>query len=143
MTLRDLMLLARGPRIGADLREAEIARLPADRAQGQLATTLRVPLDSSYLLDRDSTGRYVGPPGLPFPASGAPDVVLQPYVNVLILRQPEFELQRTVTIVGEVHYPGMYALKAKSDRLAMLIQRAGGLTSQAYADGIRFYRDVN
>jgi len=143
MTVRDLMLLARGPRVGADLREAEIARLPADRAQGQLATTLRVPLDSSYLLDRDSTGRYVGPPGLPFPASGAPDVVLQPYDNVLILRQPEFELQRMVTIVGEVHYPGTYALKTKSDRLAMLIQRAGGLTPQAYADGIRFYRDVN
>jgi len=33
MTVRDLMLLARGPRIGADLREAEIARLPADRAR--------------------------------------------------------------------------------------------------------------
>ncbi|MGH7607779.1 MAG: SLBB domain-containing protein, partial [Gemmatimonadales bacterium] len=29
MTLRDLVLLARGPKIGADLREAEVARLPA------------------------------------------------------------------------------------------------------------------
>jgi len=143
MTLRDLMLLARGPRIGADLREAEIARLPADRSEGQLATTVRVPLDSSYLLDRDSSGRYVGPPGLPFPASGAPEVVLQPYDNVLILRQPEFELQRTVTIEGEVYYPGTYALKSKGDRLADLVQRAGGLTPRAYGDGVRFYRPLN
>ncbi len=143
MTLRDLMLLARGPGVGADLNEAEVARMPSDRTQGQLATTVRVSLDSTYLFERDSSGRYVGPPGLPFPAPGAPEVALQPYDNVLILKQPEFELQRTVTLVGEVRYPGTYALKAKGDRLAALIQRAGGLTSQAYADGIRFYRQVN
>ncbi len=144
MTVRDLMLLARGPKIGADLREAEIARLPADRSQGQLATTVRVPLDSSYLIDRDSAGRFIGPPGLAFAASGtAPEVPLEPYDNVLILKQPEFELQRTVTIAGEVHYPGTYALKTKGDRLAELIQRAGGLTALAYGDGIRFYRQVN
>src|SRR5438552_1665414 len=143
MTLRDLVRLARGPRVGALLREAEIARLPADRSQGQLATTVREPLDSTYLFDRDSLGRYVGPPGLPAPASGAPEVQLQPFDNVLILRQPEFELQRTVTIQGEVLYPGTYALKSKGERLSDLIQRAGGLTRRAYADGIRFFRDVN
>src|SRR6266566_2520666 len=131
MTLRQLMVLARGPRIGADLRDAEMARLPADRSKGQLATTVRVPLDSSYLSERDSAGgaRYIGPPGVSFPATGtAPDVPLQPYDNVLIFRQPDFELQRTVTILGEVLYPGTYALKAKDDRLADLVQRAGGLT---------------
>jgi len=144
MTVRDLMLLARGPRIGADLREVEIARLPADRSRGELATTLRFPLDSSYLIDRDSAGRFVGPPGLPFAASGTvPELPLEPYDNVLILKQPEFELQRTVTIAGEVYSPGTYALKTKADRLAELVQRAGGLTPRAYAYGMRFYRQVN
>src|SRR6266550_946279 len=33
ITLRQLMVLARGPRIGADLRDAEIAKLPADRSK--------------------------------------------------------------------------------------------------------------
>src|SRR5881628_1599103 len=108
MTLRDLVLLARGPRIGADLKEAEVARLPEDRAQGQLATTVRVPLDSTYLFERDTSGRYFGPPGLPFPGSGSPEVALKAYDNVLILRQPAFELQRTVQIQGEVTYPGTY-----------------------------------
>jgi protein involved in polysaccharide export with SLBB domain len=143
MTLRDLVLMARGPRIGAYLQEAEVARLPTDRSQGQLATTVRVPLDSTYLFDRDSAGRYIGPPGLPFPAAGAPEVELRPYDNVLILRQPEFELQRTVEIVGEVRFPGTYALRTKSDRISDLIERAGGLTPQAYPQGIRFVRLAN
>ena len=143
MTLRDLVLLARGPVIGADLREAEIAQMPADRTQGQLATTLRVPLDSTYLFERDSAGRYVGPPGLPFPASGAAEVPLEPYDNVLILRQPDFDFQRSVTISGEVRFPGTYSLRTKGDRLASLLTRSGGLTPQAYGDGIRFYRSLN
>ncbi len=143
MTLRDLVLLARGPTVGADLRQAEVARLPEDRAKGQLATTIRVPLDSSYLYERDSLGRYVGPPGVPFPGTAAPEVALQPYDNVLILKQPEWDFQRTVVIAGEVRSPGTYSLRTKSDRLAELVRRAGGLTPQAYADGIRFIRREN
>src|SRR5438309_4739148 len=114
MTLRDLVVVARGPKVGADLREAEIARMPEDRSRGQLATTLRAPLDSSYLLERDSTGRYAGPPGLPFsPAGSAPEVVLKAFDNVLILKQPEFDFQRTVVIAGEVRSPGTYSLRTK------------------------------
>ena len=143
MTLRELMLLARGPRIGAYLKEAEVARLPVDRSAGQLATTIRVPLDSSYLIDRDSLGRYIGPPGQPFAANGAAEVALQPYDNVLILRQPDFDYQRTVSVIGEVRYPGIYSLRTKSDRLSEVIARAGGLTPQAYPDGIRFIRSQN
>jgi protein involved in polysaccharide export with SLBB domain len=140
MTLRDLMLLARGPKVGAYLKEAELARLPTDRSQGQLAQTIRVPMDSTYLFDRDSMGRYVGPPGLPVPRSGAPEVTLRPYDNVLILKQPAFNLQRTVVVAGEVRFPGTYSLVSKTDRLADVINRAGGLTPQAYAEGIRFVR---
>lgn len=143
MTLRDLVLLARGPVVGADLREAEVARMPTDRSQGQLATTLRVPLDSTYLFERDSAGRYVGPPGLAFPASGAAEVVLEPYDNALILRQPDFDFQRTVTVSGEVRFPGTYSLRTKRDRLSSLLSRGGGLTQQAYPEGIRFYRKLN
>jgi protein involved in polysaccharide export with SLBB domain len=143
ITLRDLMLLARGPKLGAYLKEAEVARLPADRANGRLAETIRVPLDSTYLFERDSAGRYFGAAGLPFPAGGALEVRLQPYDNVLILKQPDFELQRSVTISGEVRFAGTYALTSKDERVADLIDRAGGLTPQAYPEGIRFIRAVN
>ena len=140
MTMRDLALLAGGLDESALLSEAEIARLPEDRRNGVTARTFRVPLDSSYLFERGPDGRYAGPPGLPAPAGNAPDVVLSAYDNVLILRQPDFALQRTVFLGGEVRYPGRYALRTKTDRLSDLLARAGGLTSEGYADGVEFYR---
>jgi len=141
MTLRELVTLARGPIVGADLREAEVARLPADRSGGQLAEAIRVPLDSSYLFERDSLGGYVGPVGLAFPAAGsARKLELQPYDQVTIFRQPQFELQRAVQVTGEVAYPGTYALRRRDERMSDLVGRAGGLLPTAYPDGARFYR---
>jgi protein involved in polysaccharide export with SLBB domain len=141
MKLKDLVFLARGPKVGADLREGEIARLPADRSTGQLATTIRVPLDSSFLTERDLQGRYAGAAGVTFPAAGtAPEVTLEPFDNVLLLRQPQFELQRSVEILGEVPYPGTYSLTKKDERLSDLIKRAGGLLPTAYQEGSRLVR---
>ncbi len=142
MTLRDAILQLEGLTEDALLSEAEIARMPEDsqRTQGRVAQTLRVPLDSSYVFDRDPTGRYLGPPGRGAPVSGAQDVPLEPYDNVLIFRQPEWELQRTVVIEGQVRFPGRYALVTRTDRLVDLIERAGGLTKEAYPTGVRFFR---
>ena len=83
-------------------------------------------MDSTYLFERDSLGRYVGPPGVPFPAKGTPEVPLKPYDNVLILRQPEFDFQRVVSVTGQVRFPGTYSLRTKTDRLADVIARSGG-----------------
>jgi protein involved in polysaccharide export with SLBB domain len=144
MTLRDLVTLARGPIVGADLRETELARLPADRSGGQLAETLRLPLDSSYLLERDAAGAYLGAAGVAFPPAGsAPEVTLQPYDRVTIFPQPEFELQRQVHITGEVRYAGSYALTRKDERLSDLVKRAGGLLATAYPEGARFIRPLD
>jgi polysaccharide export outer membrane protein len=142
MTLRDLILQSGGLAPGASLDFAEIARLPEDRSAGQLATTIRVPLDSTYLFDRDSAGQYIGPPGATFRSSGAPEVPLKPWDNVLIFRQPDFLFLRTVTIGGQVKYPGIYALRTREDRLSDLVGRAGGLTSLAYPQGVWFVRDT-
>lgn len=140
MTLRDLVLLAGGLQESAYLAEAEIARLPENRAAGVTATTIRVPLDSSYLFERGPNGEYQGPPGLPAPSGPAPEVPLKPYDNVLILRQPNWELQRTVVVAGEVRFPGRYTLTNKMERLADVIERAGGFTASAYPGGVTFYR---
>jgi len=140
MTMRDLVLLAGGLREGAYLKEAEIARLPQDRTGSTTANTIRVPLDSTYLFERKPGEEYLGAPGLPAPSSGAPEVELEPYDNVLIMQQPNWELQRVVTILGEVNFPGQYALKTRSERIAELIDRAGGLTIEAYPEGAVFVR---
>ena len=59
---------------------------------------------------------------------------------MLILRQAGWSLQRTVVLTGQVKAPGRYSLHSKTERLADLLQRAGGLTDEAYAGGIQFYR---
>lgn len=142
MTLRDLVLLAGGVEERAYLEAAEIARLPEDREGGKLATTVRVPLDSTYLFERGPDGKYLGPPGIPVQqgSTAAPEVTLVPYDNVLILEQPDWELQRNVMVTGEVRFPGVYSLRSKTDRLSDVLQRAGGLTSEGYAGGVVFVR---
>lgn len=144
MTIRDLVNLARGPTVGADLREAEVSRLPDQRAAGELADRLRVPLDSSYLTQRSPDGRYVGPPGVAFPPPGAsPDFALSPYDQVLILRQPDFEMPQSVVVTGEVSVPGRYTLLTKNDRVTDLIDRAGAILPNGYPAGAQLHRPLN
>ena len=141
MTLRNLVELSRGPIVGADLREAEVSRMPSQRDLGQLAMRLRVPLDSSYLSQRDAEGLFRGPPGLPFPPAGsAPEFSLEPFDQVLILRQPNFEMPQAVAISGEVSIPGRYTLLTKSDRVSDLVQRSGGVLPTGYIEGARLIR---
>ena len=98
-------------------------------------------MDSTYLYRRDAAGRYVGAAGRSFPAAGtAPGVPLDPFDMVTIFRQPEFELQRTVWIAGEVLFPGPYALMRKDERVSELVERAGGLLPTAHVAGARFFR---
>ena len=132
MTMRDLVLLANGLQESAYLKEAEVARLPNDRSGPATAITIRVPLDSTYLFERAgrADGRGVGRPG----------IELKPYDNVLIMQQPNWSLQRVVTVNGEVNFPGQYALTTRNERLADLIRRAGGLTAEAYPEGTVFLR---
>ena len=141
MTLRDLMALARGPTVGADLREAEVSRLPDQRDAGELAERLRVPLDSSYLSQRDPDGRFVGPPGVTFPPAGAsPEFDLSPYDHVQIHRQPDFEMMSSVRVTGEVSVPGQYTLMTKNDRVTDLLARSGRILETGYTNGARLYR---
>jgi hypothetical protein len=126
---------------GALVQEAEVARLPEKRAEGQTAETFRVPLDSSYVFEQMVSSKVDGSRGMALPEGRtAPDVPLRAYDNVLILRQPDWALQRTVAVTGEVRFPGRYALRTKSERLSDVIARAGGLTREAYPEGVYFGR---
>jgi protein involved in polysaccharide export with SLBB domain len=66
--------------------------------------------------------------------------MLNPYDNIFVRRQPGWEVQRNVSVTGEVEFPGMYTLAVKSERLSRLLERAGGLTTEAYPDAIQFFR---
>jgi protein involved in polysaccharide export with SLBB domain len=140
MTLRDAVLLADGLQEGASLIDAEVARLPENRAGGITAVTQRVALDSSYLFERSADGRALATPAITIQSGTAREITLQPYDAVLIKRQPEWQLQQTVAVRGEVKYPGEYSLTNKTERLSDILTRAGGLTTSAYPGGIVFVR---
>jgi len=142
MTLRQLVLAAGGLDEAAYLDEAEVARLPENRGGGVTAMTMRVPLDSTYILDRDANARWLNR-GQDNEAGLAAEVPLKPYDNVLILRQPEWQLERTVVVTGEVRFPGKYALRNKLERVTDVLDRAGRMTGEADADGVALYRKQN
>ena len=66
--------------------------------------------------------------------------VLMPFDVITIKRNPEYADVSTVTISGEVKYPGSYSLRSRNERLSDLIARAGGLTSAGFVGGARFTR---
>jgi protein involved in polysaccharide export with SLBB domain len=138
MTMRDVVLLANGVTEDADLTEAEIARRAESDDPGALAKSIPVALDSTQLTPGGSSGTTESAPNRS--ALGVPDVVLMPYDNVLIRRKAGWESQRLVYLTGQVKHPGRYALHSKTERVRDLITRAGGLTPQAYAGGVQFYR---
>jgi protein involved in polysaccharide export with SLBB domain len=140
MTLRDAVLLAGGLDESAYLPAAEIARVTGSPSGGTTSRTFRVPLDSTYLFERRPDGKYLGPPGVQVPTARVPEVVLEPYDQVLILRQPDWKLVRRVEITGEVKFPGTYTLTSQGEKLDDVIRRAGGVTGQGYAEGAAFVR---
>lgn len=140
MTLHDAVLLAGGLIEGASLADAEVARLPENRAGGVTAVTQNVALDSTFLMDRRPGAPYSGTPGTSTLVDSARAFYLQPYDAVLIKRQPDWQLHQIVSVQGEVRYPGDYALNRRDERLSTVLQHAGGLTSLAYPDGIVFVR---
>jgi protein involved in polysaccharide export with SLBB domain len=131
MTVRDVILEAGGLTEAAYVLEAEVARvIMSPERPGDLTEILTVPLDSSYVVNETDGPR----------AGREAEFLLQPYDNVFIRSRPGFELQRKVTITGEVMFPGSYALVREGEDLTSLIERAGGLTPEAYPDGVRYFR---
>ena len=67
--------------------------------------------------------------------------VLKPFDHVYIRKRPDYEMQHSVMINGEVWFPGTYALDInKKERISDLITRAGGLKEEAFVPGLVFRR---
>lgn len=130
MTLKDLIFMAGGMREAASESYIEIAR----RNSYEEAATVKDKLVSlfTFSVDRD----------LQLSAEDA-SFILKPYDQVYIRKAPTYEVQKTVTIVGEVKYPGQYSISSKEERISDLIQRAGGLTPYAFVEGARMKRSVS
>lgn len=69
------------------------------------------------------------------------DLALSPHDYVKISGVPEWGTIWTVTLEGEIRFPGNYRIK-RGETLAEVLQRAGGLTDAAFAEGAIFLRET-
>jgi protein involved in polysaccharide export with SLBB domain len=73
---------------------------------------------------------------------GDPDHNIPLAINdYLIVRTvPEWDLYKTVSVTGQVRFPGTYTIQ-RGEQLSSLIERAGGYTEKAYLRGAVFTRE--
>ncbi len=68
------------------------------------------------------------------------DMLLREHDYLIINRIPEWDSTWTVALEGEVRFPGKYRVR-RGETLAEVLQRAGGLTDDAFAEGAVFLRE--
>lgn len=66
--------------------------------------------------------------------------LIQPYDQIIVRVDPNFDLQNNVVIKGEVMYPGVYTLIKKDEKIIDIINRAGGFTPWAFAQNSKLFR---
>ena len=67
-----------------------------------------------------------------FVKSTDPDIALESGDRIAVRKKYNWRKPHTVTITGEVMRPGRYAIDPESVNIHQLIERAGGLTKEAY-----------
>ena len=128
MSLKDLILLAGGFTDAAIPQRIEVGRRLRNDTFSINNLQVSDVIDIASVNDLDIT---------------ASDVKLQPYDVVVVRKNPGYQAQINVRIEGEVVYPGAYVLKTKNERISDVIQRAGGLTLQAFDQGVYVTRINN
>ena len=72
--------------------------------------------------------------------NSAADVLLQPFDVLTIKELPEWSTRESVTLLGEVRFPGSYPIR-RGETLRSVIERAGGLSTLAFTRGAVFTRE--
>lgn len=129
MTLQDLIYLSGGLKSSAEFGRLEIVSVvDIDSAQKGLKPTRTVISSYSIL------------PNLELDTASA-HVVLKPFDQVYVRKNPTFQLQQNITIKGLVKYPGAYAKLDINERLSSFIERAGGTMENADLTGAVLIRN--
>jgi polysaccharide export outer membrane protein len=67
------------------------------------------------------------------------DIALMPSDVLLVRELPEWSRQASITLKGEVRFPGTYPIR-RGETLRTVLERAGGVTSLAFVHGAVFSR---
>lgn len=125
MTVADLVLIGGGFTEGAIGSRIEIARrvkeLNSDRVYK--VEIIRLDIDPKLNLSPEDS-----------------KFKLQPFDIVYIRKAPNYEEQRSVHVMGEVNYPGTYAIVNTDEKISNLLERTGGIKATGYLPGALFQR---
>jgi len=119
-TVKNAIFVAGGLTDSASMYSAELARRYTDDNGVEQTEIIQVDLAEAML--------------------GKGDVRLQSRDRLLIKSVPSFGTNRTVTLEGEIRYPGQYTFR-EGETLNEVLERAGGLTDNAFPRGAVFTRE--
>ena len=127
MTVKDLITISGGTTFAANSK-VEVARMYRETGESvrgnTIATIITTELDANLNL-----------------IAGNTNIILQPYDVVNITRKVGFTESQIVTITGQVNFAGKYSLINRVERVSDIIKRAGGIISDAYAEGAFIKRE--
>jgi protein involved in polysaccharide export with SLBB domain len=122
MRISDLIRAGGGLADAAYAGKAELTRYVV--TQGGTRQTQLIGIDLAAALSRNS----------------AADVELRPYDVLSVKEVSQWTKQETITLRGEVRFPGSYTIQP-GETLKSVIERAGGLTQYAFPQGAVFTRE--
>lgn len=120
LTLKDIILQAGGFTVAAFPQRIEVARLINRDTLTAQDVRASMIIEIKDLMDLTSPQK---------------NIQLQPSDIITIKRKPGFLAFQTVTVSGQLQYPGPYVLAKREERVSDLIKRAGGFTPEAYLEG--------
>ncbi len=123
LTLKDVITFAGGFTISAAANKIDIYRIQIISSQPTKTIVKSFEVNKDLLVE-DASSSFE----------------LEPFDYIVVRTQPNFELQRVVYIEGEVLYPGPYAILGNNEKVMDIINRAGGLTHEAFPEGATLNR---
>jgi len=121
MRVKDLIYYAGNIKRSGYLPEAEVTRL-IKTAQGVSSKIIHINLGEALKENPEH------------------NIVLEEDDYLFIRQIPEWYTDKTITLEGEVKFPGVYSLP-KGEMLSSVLERAGGFTEYAYIKGAFFTRE--
>ena len=130
MTILDLILEAGGVKEDVYKYKIEISRINLlERDIDKYAELINLEMFNDYSISSNTMKKKKN------------NFKLEPYDVISVRADPYFSLPQKVDIKGEVLYPGIYSLLTPSETIYALIERAGGLSSNAQKHSSILIRD--
>lgn len=129
MSIEDLILQG-----GGLLESASRAKIDVSRRIKNPMSTIQSDIQSETFTFNLENGLII---------SGDKRFTLLPFDIVTVRRSPGYEVQQSVSVVGEILFEGSYSKTTRDMRVTSLVEMAGGVTNSAYIKGARLLRQMD